>query len=161
MLLDEEVSWAEHGQLTIFICAIISYPVWSTCPTCHHSYTHFLLIMLLLDHPLLFVFPVLPSVPLLFLIRRFLCLYDYTDSLWQPEIWWMTLSPSFSRCISKPPPWPSPSACLPPCLWGCSTCPRSTSSSSTPSRTFPNESAASRWVLIGMEIVLKSEPGAD
>lgn len=62
----------------------------------------------------------------------------------------LTLSPSLCvfllpRCISKLPPWPSLSACPPLCLWGCSTCPRSTSSSSTPSRTYPNENAALRW----------------
>lgn len=49
------------------------------------------------------------------------------------------------RCISKLPPWQSLSAFLPPYLWGCSTCLRSTSSSSTQSRTSPKENAASRW----------------
>ena len=82
------------------------------------------------------------------------CLDCYTDYLWQLEMWQtalcLTLSPSLcvsllSRCISKLPPWPSLSACPPLCLWGCSTCPRSTSSSSTPSRTYPNENAALRW----------------
>lgn len=48
------------------------------------------------------------------------------------------------RCTSRRPHWPSPSASAPPSLWACSTCRRSTSSSSTPSRTSPNGSAASR-----------------
>lgn len=48
------------------------------------------------------------------------------------------------RCTSRQPRWPSPSASAPPSLWACSTCRRSTSSSSTPSRTSPNANAASR-----------------
>lgn len=115
--------------------------------SCHH--THLLLILRLLDRLLL---PVsLPSVlpalvpsqtyPVVGPIRQII-----SDSLKCDEWLCPCLVPLPCRCISKPPPWPSPSACRPPSPWGCFTCRRSTSSSSTPSRTCPNGNAASRWV---------------
>lgn len=56
------------SQLSNFIGAIISYTVWCTClPVSHCSCQHrnVLLILPLLDHPLLLVFPFVPSVLLL------------------------------------------------------------------------------------------------
>lgn len=49
------------------------------------------------------------------------------------------------RCSSRLPPWPSPCPSVLLSLWGCCTCPKFTSSSSTRSRTSRRGRGASRW----------------
>lgn len=122
---------------------------------CHCSCrsTNFLLISLSLDHPLIPVVPTRPICPSSSFPHQTYSvvgqLHRLTLTTWNvindTLFFCLSLCLFPPRCTSRLPPWPSLSACLPLCLWGCCTCPRSTSSSSTPSRTYPNENAASRW----------------
>lgn len=93
--------------------------------------------------------PLLPSTPLLFLISDIWSPADLTTrSVINGSHWCVCLSLFLLvcdyRCTSKPPHWLSPSACRPPCPWGCSTCPRCTSSSSARIRTYPSVNGVSR-----------------
>lgn len=82
-IFEKDTSSAAHGQLSSFIGAIISYTIWSTCLVCRRGchYTNFLLIWLLLDHLLLPVSPLVPSVLLLFPSSDMFCSWTITQTI--------------------------------------------------------------------------------